>query len=131
MGARSNKVFSSFFLKSAAKVGRSPALVAVAAEQDLSDPSNPLTLASAAGGQLYLLEASHRATINTNEMWMAGIPDPGWITGLESPNVITQFGAPEQSCLAEVIQVSKQSCFVEAEFLESVSDFRMGQRCSA
>ena len=61
-------------------------------------------------------------------MGVSGVAILPPIARLESPDVVTELGAAEQSGFAQVVQIAKEGRFVEAEFCQSRGDFRMGQR---
>ena len=57
---------------------------------------------------------------------MVGIVARLSIGGLETPHVITQFGTSQQSCLRQVIQISKNRGLIDAIGSQGISCVSVG-----
>ena len=107
------------------------AVVAVAAEKDLSHLADVFTVPQTPRGQANLIQAGDRPTVDANEVGMALLSRFGWIDGLEPPNVIPQFATPQKASFGQVIQVSECGGLVDATAAETIGHFGVGPRSVA
>ena len=111
------------------EVGQSKltAVIAATTKQDLCDFANFLTRPNASCGQFDFIHTGNSAAINAYEVRMRRFVIIVFRDQLETPNAISQFGAPKQPVGSHIVEISKDSCLVDSQALQLFSNFSVSQ----
>ena len=93
----------------------------MSAEQDFGDLADFLALALAASRQLDIVQASDGAAIDAKKMGMNPVAMIAGHHRFETPNVIAQFGATQQTGLGHVVQIAESRRLINAARRQEIS----------
>ncbi len=103
-------------------------MAAVPAEQNFGDFTEGLAASTAVDVELHVVEAGDLTAIDADEMGMALVVVVRRVDGLETPYVVTQFRAPQQTTLGEIVQIAERRRLVKTVHRQPIGELRVGHR---
>ena len=102
---------------------------AMTSHQDLGDLAHLRELFQRGLRQIQFMQAGDLPASDADEMRMLTAVLVVGITKLKPPDVVAQFGTRDQPCLGQIIQVAKDSRFVEPQRHQINRDLGVRCRC--